>query len=307
MSVEATGSCLAERQRATATPCRIAQSTIYNAITGCDMNSNWRKFIMAISPFIGVTLFLFVINIFTAIISGSFFPWFIFPAAAFLIPIFIMFTNMMLKEDDSPEAMAKREAEAAQRNRKAAGASMSSTLQSKVNAARMYQKQINSMAQSSREPLRKSRLNDLSTQVSDWVGSVEAMARQVDDFYRNDVIQNDLKTVPESVRTLTRQLSNEQDPAVRAQIERTMGARASQLKSLQTLQSRIRQSEVQLESTIAHIGTIYSQALAIQSTDQIADYDHLSKEVDEQAKTLRDQLEALEEVKFDKDKQYLAS
>jgi hypothetical protein len=64
---------------------------------------------------------------------------------------------------------------------------------------------------------------------------------------------------------------------------------------------------VQLESTIAAIGTIYSQALAIQSTDQIADYGHLSKEVDEQAKALRDQLEALEEVKFDKDKQYLAS
>jgi hypothetical protein len=109
------------------------------------------------------------------------------------------------------------------------------------------------------------------------------------------------------VRTLTRQLSNEQDAAVRSQIEKTLAARAGQLKSLQTLQSRIRQSEVQLESTIAAIGTIYSQALAIQSTDQIADYGHLSKEVDEQAKALRDQLEALEEVKFDKDKQYLAS
>jgi hypothetical protein len=270
------------------------------------MNSKWRKFIMAISPFIGVTIFLFVINVLTGILGGSFFPWFIFPAAAFLIPIFIIFTGIMLKEDDSPEAKAKREAEEAQRNVKAAGASMSTTLQSKVNTARMYQKQINSMAQSAREPMRKSRLNDLAAQVSEWVGSVEAMARQVDDFHRNEVIQNDLNTVPASVRDLTRQLSNEQDSAVRAQLERTLGARASQLKSLQTLQSRVRQSEVQLESTIAHIGTIYSQALAIQSTDQIADYSHLSQEVDEQAKALRDQLEALEEVKFDKDKQYLA-
>jgi hypothetical protein len=271
------------------------------------MNSKWRKFIMAISPFIGVTIFLFVINIFTAIISGSFFPWFIFPAAAFLIPIFIMFTSMMLKEDDSPESRAKREAEERQRTAKAAGASMSTSLQSKVNTARMYQRQINSMAQSAKEPMKKSRLNDLSAQVGEWVGSVEAMAKQVDDFYRNEVIQNDLRTVPESVRALTRQLSNEQDAAVRSQIEKTLAARASQLKSLQTLQSRIRQAEVQLESTIAAIGTIYSQALAIQSTDQIADYGHLSREVDEQAKALRDQLEALEEVKFDKEKQYLAN
>ncbi len=213
----------------------------------------------------------------------------------------------MLKEDNSPEARAKREEAEAERQAKTAGASMSTSLQSKVNTARMYQKQINSMAQSAKEPMKKSRLEDLAEQVREWVGSVEAMARQVDDFYRNQVIQNDLQIVPASVRTLTRQLSNEHDPAVREQIERTLAARASQLKALETLQSRVRQSEVQLESTIAAIGTIYSQALAIQSTDQIADYGHLSKEVDEQAKALRDQLEALEEVKFDKDKQFLAS
>ena len=269
------------------------------------MESKWRKFIMATSPFIGITLFLFVINVLTAILSGSFFPWFIFPAAAFLIPVFIIFTGIMLKEDDSAQARAKREAEAAQRNTKTAGASMSVSLQEKVNTARMYQRQINSMAQSVKEPFKKSRLNDLSAQVGEWVGSVEAMAKQVDEFHRNEVIQNDLRNVPASVRTLMRQLENEHDPAVQSQIERTLKARAGQLQSLEKLQSRIRQSEVQLESTIAAIGTIYSQALAIQSTDQIADYDHLSKEVDEQAKTLRDQLEALEEVKFDKDKQYL--
>ncbi len=271
------------------------------------MNAKWRKFIMSISPFIGVTLFLFVINVLTAIVSGSFFPWFIFPAAAFLIPVFIIFTSIMLKEDNSPETRARREAEMSQRAAKAAGAAMSATLQSKIDTARTYQQQINGMAQTAKSPIRKSRLNDLAAQVSEWVGSVEAMSKQVDDFHRNDVIQNDLRNVPASVRALTRQLANEHDPAVQSQIERTLKARAGQLQALEKLQSRVRQSEVQLESTIAAIGTIYSQALAIQSTDQIADYDHLSQEVDEQAKALRDQLEALEEVKFDKDKQYLAS
>lgn len=270
------------------------------------MNAKWRKFIMAVSPFIGVILFLFVINVLTSL-GGTFFPWFLFPAAAFIIPAFIIFTSIMLKEDNSPQAQARRMADESQRNAKVAGESMSASLQAKVNTARMYQRQINSMAQAAKTPIRKTRLNDLAAQVSDWVASVEAMAKQVDDFHRNEVIQNDLKTVPASVQLLMRQLTNEKDPAVQAQIERTLKARATQLKSLETLQSRIRQSEVQLESTIAAIGTIYSQALAIQSTDQIADYDHLSKEVDEQAKTLRDQLEALEEVKFDKDKQYLAN
>ncbi len=271
------------------------------------MDSKWRKFIMAISPFIGITLFLFMVNVMTAIIGGSFVPWFLFPVAAFLIPIFIIFTGIVLKEDNSPAARARRKAERAQREAKLAGEAVSASLQAKVNTARTYQKQISSMAQAAKTPLRRSRLNDLALQVDDWVKSVEEMAKQVDDFKRNEVIQNDLSTVPAAVRALTRQLADEHDPAVQSQIERTLNARAAQLKSLETLHRRIRQSEVQLESTIAAIGTIYSQALAIQSTDKIADYDHLSQEVDEQAKVLRDQLEALEEVKLDKDKQYLAS
>jgi len=129
---------------------------------------------------------------------------------------------------------------------------------------------------------------------------VEAMSRRIDEFKRNEVIQNDLVNVPQAIRKLTAQLANESDPHVRASIERTLAARADQMKSLQKLQSLTRQAEVQLENTVAALGTIYSQALAMQSTDRVADYSHLSAEVDEQSRMLKDRLEALQEVKLDR-------
>jgi hypothetical protein len=44
----------------------------------------------------------------------------------------------------------------------------------------------------------------------------------------------------------------------------------------------------------------------VQSTNDIASYDHLTDEVNEQSKMLRDQLEALQEVKLDRTANNLA-
>jgi hypothetical protein len=132
--------------------------------------------------------------------------------------------------------------------------------------------------------------------------TVEEMSQRIDSFKSNQVIQHDLATVPESIKKLTTQLNEETDPRVKESIERTLAARADQMASLQKLQSLMRQAEVQLENSIAALGTIYSQALATQSTSRVADYSHLSTELEEQSKMLRDQLEAMEEVKLDREK-----
>jgi hypothetical protein len=44
----------------------------------------------------------------------------------------------------------------------------------------------------------------------------------------------------------------------------------------------------------------------MQSADRVADYSHLSAEVDEQSRMLKDQLEALQEVKLDRGQMNLA-
>ena len=53
-----------------------------------------------------------------------------------------------------------------------------------------------------------------------------------------------------------------------------------------------------MEGTRSMLGTIYSQILAGQSKEHVADCRHLLNEIDEEVHTLQDHLEALAEVKL---------
>lgn len=77
-----------------------------------------------------------------------------------------------------------------------------------------------------------------------------------------------------------------------------MTSRKNQLAALKRLQGARNRVEIKIESTLSALGTIYSQILTAESTDQIADYSRLSIDVDEEVRTLQDYLEALAEVKL---------
>jgi uncharacterized protein (DUF342 family) len=252
------------------------------------------------SPLFVVMLFLAFINLAT---SGGI-TWAVFPIAAMMIPVLITGFQIFLAED-KPDASQKR-ADAESQRPSSQRSNLRGEHASKLAQAQAYKRQIETMANAETNPLKKERLQELTTQVTEWTDDVEEMARQIDAFNRNEVIQRDLKTVPDAVKNLTAQLAAETDERVKATIERTLAARSDQLGSLKRLQSLMRQSEVQMESTIATLGTIYSQALAVQSTNDVAQYTHLSDEVNEQSKMLRDQLEALQEVKLDRTANNLA-
>ena len=139
---------------------------------------------------------------------------------------------------------------------------------------------------------------ELANQFAGWTKQVETMAERVTVLRRNPLVKQDLRAVPDAIKKLEAQLARETDARIRGQIERTLSARRSQLEALQKLENTTRHAETHLELTIASLGTIYSQTLAGQSTNQIADYSHLASEVDEQVRDLRDQLDALEEVRL---------
>jgi len=254
------------------------------------MPSRLRRFLRETTPLFAVMLFLAMINVAT-----SDFPWAIFPIGGMMIQVLIVASKIFLSDDEARDR-ARRAGQSSSAARTTSGAESATRL----SQAQAYRRQIEALANAADDPLRKDRLRELSNQVAAWMREVEAMSRRIEEFRRNPVIQNDLANVPQAIEELTARLANEPDPHVRTSIERALAARAEQMESLKRLQSLTRQAEVQLENTIAALGTIYSQALAMQSTDRVADYGHLSAEVDEQSRMLRDQLEALQEVKLDR-------
>jgi hypothetical protein len=174
----------------------------------------------------------------------------------------------------------------------------SPTIQAHLDKARTYKEQINNLIKSTSDQKVHARLQELVTQVSEWVKAIEDIAKRVDSLQQNTLIHQDLESIPQSIGKLEAQLANESDKATRIELERTLVNRKSQLSALEQLQSTINRAEIKIESILSALGTIYSQVLIEQSTNHVADYSHLSAEVDEEVRLLQDHLEALEEVKL---------
>lgn len=173
-------------------------------------------------------------------------------------------------------------------------------LAAQVARVREYQREVSRLAKAAPNAVRADRFAQLSKQYDAWVKDVEAMAQRVQMLRANPLVMQDVKAVPESIRKLAGQLASETDSRVRQSLEQTLIARQGQMQSLEKLQATTRYAEVQLENTVASLGTIYSQALANNSTDQVADYQHLAVDVDERVRALQDELAAIEEVRLDR-------
>jgi hypothetical protein len=167
-----------------------------------------------------------------------------------------------------------------------------------LDKALAYHAQIDNLIKATRDASARTRLQDLAGQVDEWVEAIEDLVRRIDDIQQNNLIRQDLEAVPQAIANLEMRLAQESDPDIQAQLERTLSNRKNQLASLERLQTMMKRAEIQIESTLSSLGTIYSQLLTGQSTDHVADYSRLSSEVDEEVRLLQDRLEALEEVKL---------
>lgn len=167
-----------------------------------------------------------------------------------------------------------------------------------LEQALAYKRQIDQAIKTASRSSQAVHLQQLAAQIDDWTEAIQDLVQRIANLQQDKLICHDMKTVPEAIADLEARLKREPDAAIRTQLQRTLTNRRKQLASLEQLQNTIRRAEIQIESTLSLLGTIYSQILTGQSTSHVADYSRLSTEVDEEVRLLQDQLEALREVKL---------
>ncbi|MEZ4657458.1 MAG: hypothetical protein R2911_07795 [Caldilineaceae bacterium] len=144
----------------------------------------------------------------------------------------------------------------------------------------------------------RTRIADLSRHIDHWQQSLTALVQRVDDFQKNELLQHDLQTVPQAVARLESQLAKAPSERMRQELMRTLTNRRQQLESLQNLRDMMQWAEVKIENTVSMLGAIYSQALMSQSKGQVANYQRLLADVQEEARSLDDYVAAVAEIKF---------
>jgi hypothetical protein len=111
------------------------------------------------------------------------------------------------------------------------------------------------------------------------------------------LIQRDLTAVPQAIADLEKRLAQNGDGRLSQQLNQLLRLRQNQYALLSQLQESIERTEIQIEHTLALLGTIYSQLLISQATNDMADYGRISASMDEEMRRLGDQLDALREIR----------
>ncbi len=160
-----------------------------------------------------------------------------------------------------------------------------------------YRRRIQSLIRSRRPGPFADRLNTVAAKLGSWEERVGQLADRLALFEGDELIQRDIREVPERITRLRRQVALEADPDMQAQMARTLAAYEEQHRQLQALARVMRRTRLNLDDTLAAMGTIYSQAQVLNALDvDGATAVRIAEDIDHEVDRLNDLLSALSEV-----------
>jgi hypothetical protein len=166
-----------------------------------------------------------------------------------------------------------------------------------VDRALDYRSRIEANIRETQDGLLKDHLLDVANEIEHWIKNVYEIATRLDKYRTNPVIRQDLQSVPARIDNLEKELAQARDPAVRAQIEATLQNKRTQLDHLKHLESAMQRAELQLESTLSALGTVYSQTLLVDAKDMDSGRaKRLRQDIADQVDELKDLLTTMDEV-----------
>lgn len=170
-------------------------------------------------------------------------------------------------------------------------------LNAKLKEAEQYRQRIQAVVEQQRSGLLRDRMKNTTAQVYDWIANMVELARRLDNFRSDPVIRRDLETVPKEIAQLEARLNREPNPRVREQIAATLESSQRQYAALQELRSRMQRADLQLDHSLAALGTVYSQLLLIGSKDVDSDRaQRLHDDIRGEVLALQDLVDSLNEV-----------
>jgi hypothetical protein len=130
-----------------------------------------------------------------------------------------------------------------------------------------------------------------------WEERVIQLANRLGNFESDKIIQRDIQEAPQNILRLQRMMEKETDPDVRQQMARTLEGYREQQVQLDALVRLMRRTRLQLDDSLASMGTIYSQVQMLDAMDlDGARAAYIADEIEDEVGRLNDLLSAFGEV-----------
>ena len=133
--------------------------------------------------------------------------------------------------------------------------------------------------------------------IDDWIDHMYRLAQHIDGFEENELVERDRRMVPQQLEKTRIRLDRESDPAVRKDLEEQIKQLEQQLANLEATANSVKRAEIQLESTLSSLGTIYAQ-MSLMGTKEVdgSRAQRLRLEIQDEVSGLQDTIEAMDEV-----------
>lgn len=171
-------------------------------------------------------------------------------------------------------------------------------LQRQMNEALDYRSRIEKGIRERTDSVLKDELMETAGQIDDWLENIYDLARRIDRYQEErEVLHRDRIRAESRVEQLQADFAKAQNSAVKEQIQTTLNSLQRQLQTLQTLEATIQRARLQLENSLTHLGTIYSQTMLVDAKDiDRGSARRLRHEIAEEVTELSDLLVSMDEV-----------
>jgi hypothetical protein len=186
----------------------------------------------------------------------------------------------MLNDDFRPERLHDRE------------------LQGQMEEALDYRGRITSAIRERRESVLKDNLAETAGQIDEWLENIYNLAKRLDRYRsEKEILERDRNRAAERIHQLEARSTEESDPAVNDQILATIEGMKRQIRTIDALDKTMERAQLQLETTLSSLGTIYSQTMLVSAKDiDTGRAKRLRQEISDEVQELDDVLLAMDEV-----------
>jgi len=218
-------------------------------------------------------------------------PWWGWPALGLIAEALIVYTSMsdpstaakvvgsIFREEFDPRQIGDRE------------------LRGKLSQAVEYRERIDQAVREQRQGALKEHLTEMSTGIDDWVSQMFRLARRLVAFRGDGIITRDLQEVPREVERLGARLRLETDASVRKQMEATLASKMAHRRSLSSLEDTMERADLQMDHSLAALGTVYSQVLLIGAREvDSSRTQRLREDIRQQVLSLQDMVDSINAV-----------
>lgn len=163
--------------------------------------------------------------------------------------------------------------------------------------ARRYRQQILALVEAQAADAFGLDRQQVTADLARWENRIRQLVSRLSAYEENEVVRADETAVPAAIARLEAQLAAETDPALRSEIEQTLAVYRQQQAQLAALRRLMRRTQLDLEETVAAMGTLYSQLQVLGAMEiDSGRAKRLAHDVSEQVHKLDDLLAAVEEV-----------